>query len=147
MNFFSFRPGIFIKKPDKQIKTMRKEMENRLINFAVEIYEISKELSNSFVATHLANQILRSSTSAALNFAEAQSAESRKDFVHKSSITLKELRETNVNLRIMNKMNLCKNTPGIETVLKESDELIAIFYKSVETAKKNGAGIKKLENG
>jgi four helix bundle protein len=121
---------------------MRKEMENRLINFAVDIFEMSKSLSSSFVATHLANQILRSSTGAALNFAEAQSAESRKDFIHKSSIALKELRETNVNLRIIKRMNICKDNSRIELVMKESDELIAIFYRSIDTAKKNGAGIK-----
>ncbi len=117
-------------------------MENRLINFAVDIFEVSKDLSSSFIATHLSNQILRSSTGAALNFAEAQSAESRKDFIHKSSIVLKELRETNVNLRIMMRMNICKDNSRLNQAMLESDELVAIIYKTIETAKKNGAGIK-----
>ena len=117
---------------------MRKEMEERLISFAVDIFEISKHLNNSFIATHLTNQILRSSTGAALNFAEAQSAESRRDFIHKSSIVLKELRETNVNLRIIVRMNVCNDMDLINKAMQESDELIAIFFKSIDTAKKNG---------
>jgi four helix bundle protein len=117
---------------------MRKEMEDRLIGFAVDLFEISKHLNKSFIATHLTNQILRSSTGAALNFAEAQSAESRKDFIHKSSIVLKELRETNVNLRIIFRMNICSDIDRINRAMQESDELIAIFFKSIETAKKNG---------
>ncbi len=116
---------------------MRKEMENRLINFSVVLYEMSKELGNSFAATHLANQILRSSTSAALNFAEAQAAESRKDFIHKTSIVLKELRETNVNLHIITRIKICNNDEKVFRALKESEELVSIFYKSVETARKN----------
>jgi len=122
---------------------MRKEMENRLINFAVDLFEMSKELNNSFVATHLTNQMLRSSTGAALNFAEALSAESRKDFIHKTSIVLKELRESNVNLKIMARMKICKDVVIINKVIQESEELVAIFYKSIETAKKNSSDITK----
>jgi four helix bundle protein len=124
---------------------MRKEMEERLVNFAVELCEICKGLTTSFIATHLANQIMRSSTSAALNFAEAQSAESRKDFIHKCSIVLKELRETNVNLRIIMRTNICKDNSRITKVMQESDELVAIFYKTVETAKKNGIELRKKD--
>jgi four helix bundle protein len=124
---------------------MRKEMEDRLVNFAVDIFEISKELSTSFIATHLANQIMRSSTGAALNFAEAQSAESRKDFIHKSSIVLKELRETNVNLRIIMRMNICKDSSRIAIAMQESNELVAIFYKTIETAKRNGIELRKKD--
>jgi len=122
---------------------MRKEMENRLINFAVDLFEMSKDLSNSFVATHLANQILRSSTGAALNFAEALSAESRKDFIHKTSIVLKELRESNVNLRIISRMKICKDEMKINQAIQESEELVSIFYRSIETAKKNGNEVTK----
>jgi four helix bundle protein len=124
---------------------MRKEMEERLVNFAVELFEVSKELDACFISTHLANQIMRSSTGAALNFAEAQSAESRKDFIHKSSIVLKELRETNVNLRIIIRMNICKDNSRIIRVMQESNELVAIFYKTIETAKRNGIELKKKE--
>jgi four helix bundle protein len=122
---------------------MKKEMENRLVNFVAEIYEISKELDSSFIASHLSNQMVRSSTSAALNFAEANAAESRKDFIHKASIVLKELRETNVNLRVILQTSLCKDNRRILLAMEEVDELMAIFYKSIQTAKKNGTEIRK----
>jgi four helix bundle protein len=122
---------------------MRKEMENRLINFSVDLFELSKILNSSFISTHLTNQILRSSTGAALNFAEALSAESRKDFIHKTSIVLKELRETNVNLKIISRMNICKDEMKINQAIQESEELVSIFYKSIDTAKKNGNEVTK----
>ena len=55
---------------------MRKEMEMRLIQFSIQLFDLSKKLDGSFGSNHLSNQIFRSSTSAALNFAEAQGAES-----------------------------------------------------------------------
>lgn len=80
---------------------MRIEIEKRLINFSVGIIELSRNLNREFVSKHLSSQIIRSSTSSALNYGEAQAAESRKDFAHKISIVLKELRETQINLKII----------------------------------------------
>ena len=117
-------------------------MEIRLIDFSVLLYELSKNFGNTFIANHLANQILRSSTGAALNFAEAQAAESRKDFIHKTSIVLKELRETHVNLQIIQRINICMDNDKVGLALDESDQLVSIFYKTVETAKRNNIGLK-----
>ena len=65
---------------------MRIELENRLINLAQGISDLCKNLDNSYIAYHLSKQIIRSSTSAALNYGEAQAAESKKDFAHKIGI-------------------------------------------------------------
>lgn len=81
--------------------------------------------------------MVRSGTSPALNSGEAQSAESRKDFIHKIKVVLKELRESFVCLKIIFKARLYKTDIKIEIALKENDELISIFVKSVETAQKN----------
>ena len=70
------------------------DLEERLIDFVLFIDEIIEQLPNVRLANHLAGQIVRSGTSPALNYGEAQSAESQKDFVHKMQIVLKELRET-----------------------------------------------------
>ncbi len=113
------------------------ELEIRLIDFAVLIIEIVKELPDNKVANHLAGQLLRSGTSPALNYGEAQSAESRKDFIHKIKVVLKELRETLICLKIIIKSNLVKSSSKIEKAIKENDELISIFVKSVETAQRN----------
>jgi four helix bundle protein len=81
-------------------------------------------------------QLTRSGTSPALNYAEAQSAESRQDFVHKMKICLKELRETMVCLKIVKKLEYFK-PERLDPILQENNELIAIFVKSIETAKIN----------
>ena len=84
-----------------------KELESRLIDFAVEIIDLVKNNDDNYAGKHLSGQIIRSSTSAPLNYGEAQSAESRRDFIHKMQISLKELRETYVNLRIIEKKSCC----------------------------------------
>ncbi len=77
------------------------DLEERLICFSVLIIEIVNEMPNSKAGNHLSGQLVRSGTSASLNYGEAQSAESKKDFIHKMKVILKELRETYVCLKIM----------------------------------------------
>jgi four helix bundle protein len=115
----------------------KSELEERLINFSVLIIELTGLLQRNYAGTHLTSQIIRSGTSSALNYGEAQSGESKNDFIHKMQIVLKELRETYVCLRIIKKSKLCKSEEKLEILLKENNELISIFVKSVETAKKN----------
>ncbi len=79
-------------------------LEDRLIDFAVLIISISETLFNSRAGNHIAGQIVRSGTSPALQYGEAQGAESRNDFIHKLKILLKELRETNNGLKIINEL-------------------------------------------
>lgn len=79
---------------------------------------------------------MRSGTSPALNYGEAQSAESRNDFIHKMKISAKELRETFNCLRIIRKKNWYPDEK-MRPILDENNQLISIFVKSIETAKKN----------
>lgn len=113
------------------------DLEERLINFSVLIIEITNEMSNTKAGNHLSGQLVRSGTSPALNYGEAQSGESRKDFIHKIKVVLKELRETLVCLKIIHRTKLYKSEDKIKFAMKENDELIAIFVKSIETAQNN----------
>ncbi len=122
---------------------MRKELEKRLVDFAIMIFKITKNLEEGQSSSCLINQIIRSSTSAALNYGEAQAAESQKDFIHKSSLVLKELRETQVNLQIIEGSELCLNKEMIKQVLNESGQLVAIFQKTVMTARSKLLNCKK----
>ena len=81
--------------------------------------------------------MIRSGTSPALNYGEAQSAESTNDFVHKLKIVWKELRETLVCLKITERKPLMTPFSKLNPIIKENNELISIFVKSIETAKKN----------
>lgn len=113
------------------------DLEERLINFAVLIIEIVEEMPNKKSANHLSGQLIRSGTSPALNYGEAQSGESMKDFIHKIKIVLKELRETYICLKIIYISKLFKSEEKLKRALKENNELISIFVKSVETAQNN----------
>jgi len=115
------------------------ELENRLIAFAVDVIKLVNHNSNNYAANHLANQIIRSATSCPLNYGEARGAESRKDFLHKLQLVLKELRETYINLIITKQAGLNNDIQNLESALKENNELIAIFVKMVTTTKKNNS--------
>ena len=80
------------------------DLEQRLIDFAAMIIQITESLANTRAGNHLAGQLVRSGTSPALQYGEAQSAESRNDFIHKIKVLLKELRESMVALKIINKV-------------------------------------------
>lgn len=116
------------------------DLEERLIDFAVTVISITESMERTFAGSHIASQLVRSGSSPALHYGEAQSAESRADFIHKLKILLKELRESKSAMKIALKADLVKKAEKVELVqkaLKESNELISIFMKSVDTAKKN----------
>ncbi|WP_290967948.1 MULTISPECIES: four helix bundle protein [Gracilimonas] len=116
------------------------QLEERLIQFAVLIIKITNELPSNRASNQLGGQLLRSGTSPALNYGEARSAESLKDFIHKMQLVLKELRESYVCLKIIHLSNLYKNESSIVEAKSECNELISIFVKSVQTATKRKMG-------
>lgn len=81
------------------MKNIKYDIEQHLIQFSIDIIKLCQKTNKNFASEHLVKQIIRSSTSSALNYGEAQSAESTRDFQHKMKICLKELRETLVNLK------------------------------------------------
>ena len=112
------------------------DLEDRLIEFAVVVCVIAEKLPTTRVGHHVAGQLIRSATSPAPNYGEAQSAESRRDFIHKMRICAKELRETLVWLKFIQRMRLY-HADGLNAALKEANELIAIFTASIATAQRN----------
>ena len=114
----------------------RNELENRLISYAVTMIKVSGKIDKTGVGKILANQLYRSGTSPALNYAEAQGAESKRDFIHKIKVTLKELRESHVTLRIISKSGLLRKE-ALEDAMQESNELVSIFVKISKTSDAN----------
>ena len=109
------------------------ELEDRLIDFAAAIIGVTEALPNNNPGSHVAGQLIRSGTSSAANYGEARSAESRKDFIHKMKISLKELRETMIWLKIISRKLMIAGEV-VDAVISECDELIAIFVSSTSTA-------------
>ena len=113
------------------------KLEERLINFAVRIIKLSSCLPRTPAGKHVAGQILRSGTSPAPNYGEARGAESRADFVHKIRIVLKELNETSIWLRIIERSRLLKGELLVE-ILQENGDLCKIFAAALKTARTRG---------
>jgi four helix bundle protein len=113
------------------------DLEERLLEFASAVIDLSEKLPNSRAGNHIAGQILRSGTSPYPNHGEAEDAESREDFIHKLKICLKELRETRRWARLIKRKGWVKEDATLVFVLGESDELIRIFFSSIQTAKRN----------
>ncbi|MEN8225233.1 MAG: four helix bundle protein [Bacteroidota bacterium] len=118
-------------------------MEDRLIAFGVGIVNLSYKLQRFKELKPISDQILRSGISPALNYGEALHAESKKDFIHKMKIVLKELHETLISLKILSSLNTRSEMKEVQNLKKESGELVAIFVSSVRTAQKNSINNKK----
>lgn len=115
-------------------KLTAEELEERLIDFAVRIIKLSANLPKTPAGKHIAGQILRSGTSPAPNYGEARGAESRADFIHKYGIVLKELNETYIWLRIIQRCALLK--PELMAgLVEENQQLCRIFVASLKTAR------------
>jgi four helix bundle protein len=111
------------------------DLEDRLIDFAVRIGEVADALPDNRLGRHIADQIVRSGTSPAPNYSEGCAAESRRDFAHKLSISLKELRETKTWLRLIRKAELLP-AHRLQAITDEADQLCAILSTSIHTAEK-----------
>jgi len=112
------------------------DLEDRLVDFACMCLEVCDLLPNTKTGQNLEYQLSKSSTASALIYGEAQATESRTDFIHKMKVVLKEIRESRVNLKIIKRKPVVINE-RVDKAFNEANELMAIFLKSVETAKQN----------
>lgn len=110
------------------------ELEERLIDFAVRIVKLSANLPRTSAGRHIAGQILRSGTSPAPNYGEARGAESHADFVHKLRVVLKELNETSIWLRIIERSQLIRKEL-IRDIVQENTELCRIFAATLKSTR------------
>jgi len=110
----------------------RFDLEDRLIDFAVEICRLLERFRTGPPSSHVSKQLLRCATAPFANYGEAQAAESRADFIHKLRICLKELREAQSWLKFVERMKLSPDDLG--AVRQESNELIPIMVVSIRTS-------------
>jgi four helix bundle protein len=114
-----------------------RDLAERLLEYGARIIRLVESLPNTLVGRRVADQLLRSGTSAGANYEEAKGAESKEDFIHKLQIALKEMRESNYWLRLLHKSGKI-SANRIAGLLDESNQLRAILSKSVATAKGRG---------
>jgi four helix bundle protein len=115
----------------------RYDLEERLLDYSANIIEIVERLPATRAGNHVAGQLLRSGTSPLPNHGEGQTAESVNDFVHKFRVCLKELRESRRWLLLMVRVPMIREVSVVPPLIKETEELIKVFYTSVRTALAN----------
>ena len=112
----------------------REQLEQRLIAFGIAVCRSLRRSLNDEIFRHIAPQMIRSCTSPAANYSEARAAESKRDFVHKMQLCLKELRETAVWIKFKN--GLCEEDTHSPAIARECNELMAIIAAGIRTARK-----------
>jgi four helix bundle protein len=109
------------------------DIAERLVALAVVVVGVVDALPETVAGKHVGGQLLRAGTSPGANYEEARGAESRRDFLHKLGIALKELQETRYWLRVVAGANLAGGKP-MTAVLAEVDALCRILGTSKRTA-------------
>jgi len=122
--------------PLPELCVAKHDLEDRLVQFGSVACRLAQQFPRTPLGQHASLQLIRCSTSTFANYGEVQSAESRRDFIHKLGICLKELRETRTWLKFAGKMELA-SLESLHPVLRECDELLAILASSVKTARRN----------
>jgi four helix bundle protein len=111
------------------------KLNMRLLDFTVQVINLVRDLPRNAVGQHIGHQLLRAASSPGANYEEACGAESRRDFCHKMGIVLKELKESRYWLRLAQRVALIQSASRFDPLLEEAEQLIAIFAKSISTAR------------
>ena len=115
------------------------ELANRTKRFALEVIRLYSRLPKSTEAQVIGRQMLRSGTSVGAQYREAIRAKSVADFINKVEGVLQELEETQYWFELLNEADIFRDSVVMTSLMKESDELIAILVSSVRTAKRGRA--------
>ena len=113
------------------------DLEDRLVDFTCRMIDVVEALPNTRAGNYIAGQLILSCHSQTFNYGEVQAAESLNDFLHKMCVVLKELKECRTALKVIRKKEMIKPNSKLDGIYKETEELVAIIAKSIETAKKN----------
>ncbi|HEV8282876.1 MAG TPA: four helix bundle protein [Chitinophagaceae bacterium] len=113
------------------------DIEDRLVEYSCRMIDVVEALPKTRTGNYIAGQLIKSCMSPTFNYGEVQAAESRNDFIHKLGVVLKELKECRTALKIIRRRELIKPVKRTDEIFKETEELIAIIAKSIETATKN----------
>ena len=114
-------------------------LADRTKRFALEVIRLYSRLPKSTEAQVIGRQVLRSGTSVGAQYREAIRAKSVADFINKLEGALQELEETQYWFELLNEADIFRDSVVMTSLMKESDELIAILVSSVRTAKRGRA--------
>jgi four helix bundle protein len=123
--------------PNPRPQPFPKVLQERLVCFAAAVCDQARQVRRDLVTSSLVEQVVRSATSVAANYAEARAAQSRRDFIHKMQVCLKELRETQVWLELLRRLGAAGDAA---VLVRECNELTAIVVSSINTARRRLGG-------
>jgi four helix bundle protein len=109
------------------------EIRERLFVFACDVTETSQKLrTQGRVAVELSVQLVAAAVSAAANAEEADDGSSRRDFLAKQKIGLRELKETRLRLRVLRRTRFLDDR--VDALIQESTELVKIVASIIRRA-------------
>ena len=106
-------------------------LAERTVDYGLAVMEYCESLPRTAAGRHVGDQLLRSATSVAANYAEASEAESTADFVHKMKVAMKELKESRVWLIFASRLAPCE---AVESLRAESREVLLVVGTGIKTA-------------
>lgn len=114
----------------------RQGLEERVPLFAAKCVNVCEAIpAKRLKAGHFKDQLFRSATGVSANYAEAEEPESRKDFIHKMKVAMKELAESRSWLRIIAASGYL-DKKRLDPLIEESKELTKMMGASVATARR-----------
>ena len=111
------------------------ELMERTRKFAVDVYKLVNQFPKTQGAKVISYQLLKSSSSEAANYRAACRGKSRADFINKMKIVEEESDESLFWLQFIKDVELVKDNSELDILIKEANELVAIFTKSLKTLK------------
>lgn len=130
-------PARKVKEQTAQYKVEPKapfDIKERTFLFGVRVVKLVGRLPRNVAGLEIGRQLIRAGTSVGANVEEAQSGESKRDFVHKMGIAAKEAREARYWLRVI-KATLLQDSE-VDALVREADELVRILATIINKSKR-----------
>ena len=106
--------------------TAPRNIQERSFEFGVRVIRLVDRFPRTIAGNIIGQQLIRAGTSVGANMQEADAAESKKDFIHKTGIALKEAKEAHYWLRVVD-ATLLPNDAEVKALMQEARELALIL--------------------
>jgi four helix bundle protein len=112
------------------------DIQKRTFEFGVKIIQLVDRMPRTLSSEILARQLMRAGVSVGANMQEADGAESKKDFIHKTCIAYKEVRESRHWLATI-RATVLKGDAEVTTLWQEADELVRILFTIIKNSRQS----------
>ena len=110
------------------------ELKKRTKQFGLRVIRLVESLPSGQTSRTIGNQLLRSGMSVGANYRAACRGRSKADFIAKAGISLEEADECLYWMELLQEAGIVP-ADRMKDIMKEADELVAIFTASIKTAR------------